>query len=206
KLVGTIAVDPGVGTEGFNEPVLVRISRGPFAGRLLCLMRTGRDLYEAYSDDGGATWSSPRPRIFAGLDVHRTELWVDMFRHLKGRSGKLLDEKNPDDLKGAVVDPDLIELRSGMLVATFGVRIPQKACWPHCYHPWNGNYLAVSRDHGVSWTNVVRLTSGVLTTHYTAVEETPNDNEVFVVYDYGYWRQPSRYTYGRTVKITEKPA
>lgn len=206
KLVGTIAVDPGVGTEGFNEPVLVRISRGPFAGRLLCLMRTGRDLYEAYSDDGGATWSSPRPRIFAGLDVHRTELWVDMFRHLKGRSGKLLDEKNPDDLKGAVVDPDLIELRSGMLVATFGLRIPQKACWPHCYHPWNGNYLAVSRDHGVSWTNVVRLTSGVLTTHYTAVEETPNDNEVFVVYDYGYWRQPSRYTYGRTVKITEKPA
>jgi hypothetical protein len=206
KLVGTIAVDPSVGTEGFNEPVLERISQGPRAGRLLCFMRTGRELREAFSDDGGATWSPSRPRIFAGLDVHRTELWVDMFRHLKGRSGKLLDENNPDDLKGAVVDPDLIELRSGLLVATFGVRIPQKACWPHAYHQWNGNYLAVSRDHGESWTNVVRLTSGVLTTHYTGVEETPNDNEVFVVYDYGYWRQPSRYTYGRTVKITPKSA
>jgi hypothetical protein len=36
------------------------------------------------------------------------------------------------------------------------------------------------------------------------VEETPNDNEVFVVYDYGFWRRPTRYTYGRHVKITRK--
>jgi hypothetical protein len=206
KLVSTVAVDPAVGTEGFNEPALVRIRRGAHAGRLLCFMRTGRELREAFSDDEGVTWSVSRPRVFAGLDVHRTELWVDMFRHLKGRSGKLLDENNPDDLKGAAVDPDLIELRSGLLVTTFGLRIPQKACWPHAQHPWNGNYLAVSRDGGETWPNVVRLTSGVLTTHYTAVEETSADNELFVVYDYGFWRQPSRFTYGRTVKITEKPA
>lgn len=204
KLVSTIAVDPSVGTEGFNEPVLTRINQGPHAGRLLCFMRTGRDLYESISDDEGRTWTRVRPRIIAGLDVHRTELWVDMFRHIKGRSGKFLDENNPDELKGVVADPDLITLRSGLLVATFGLRIPQKACWPHCQHPWNGTYLAVSRDHGESWTNVVRLTSGVLTTHYTGVEETPNDNELFVVYDYGFWRQPSRFTYGRNVKITVK--
>ncbi len=206
KLVGTVAVDHSVGTEGMNEPVLTRLSRGPWAGRLLCLMRTGRELYETWSDDEGATWAKPRPRVFAGLDVHRTELWVDMFRHLKyGREGKFLDETNPDNLKGCVANPDLIELRSGLLVATFGVRIPQKACWPNAQHPWNGNYLAVSRDHGETWTNVVRLTSGIVTTHYTGVEETPNDNEVFVVYDYGFWRRPSRFTYGRTVKITVKP-
>ncbi len=206
RFVSTVAVDPSVGTEGFNEPVLTRISRGVHAGRLLCFMRTGRELRETFSDDGGATWSPAVPRIFAGLDVHRTELWVDMFRNVTGRGGRPLDENNPDDLKGAVVDPDLIELRSGLLVATFGVRIPQKACWPHSQHPWNGNYLAVSRDHGEFWNNVVRLTSGIPTTHYTSVEETPRDNELFVVYDYGFWRQPSRFVYGRTVKITVKPA
>lgn len=205
KLVGTVAVDHSVGTEGMNEPVLTRITKGPKPGRLLCLMRTGRELYEASSDDEGRTWSKPRPRVFAGLDVHRTELWVDMFRHLKyGREGKFLDETNLDNLKGCVANPDLIELRSGLLVSTFGIRIPQKACWPHAQHPWNGNYLAVSRDHGETWTNVVRLTSGIVTTHYTGLEETLNDNELFVVYDYGFWRRPSRFTYGRTIKITEK--
>jgi len=201
KLIGTVAHAPSVGTEGMGEPVLTRISKGPNAGRLLCFMRTGRELYETFSDDEGNSWSSARARTFAGLDVNRTELWVDMFRHLKNRSGKPLDENNPEELKGAVVDPDLIELRSGLLVAAFGLRVPQKACWPNCQHPWNGNYLAVSQDHGHSWPSVIRLTSGVLTTHYMGIEETSNDNEVFVVYDYGFWRQPTRYTYGRHVKI-----
>jgi hypothetical protein len=68
-----------------------------------------------------------------------------------------------------VVDPDLIELRSGLLVAAFGVRVPQKLCWQHPEHPWNGNYLAFSYDHGATWKNVVRMTSGVLTTHYMAI-------------------------------------
>lgn len=204
KLVGTVANAMGVGTEGMGEPVLTRISKGPNAGRLLCMMRTGRELYETFSDDEGVTWSTVRARTFAGLDINRTELWVDMFRNVKGRSGKFLDENNPDELKGCVVDPDLIELRSGLLVAAFGMRIPQKACWPRCQHPWNGNYLAVSQDHGHSWPNVIRMTSGVMTTHYMGVEETPTDNEVFVVYDGGFWRQPTRYTYGRHVKITTK--
>jgi hypothetical protein len=143
--------------------------------------------------------------VFGGLDIYRTELWVDMFRDIR-RNGKLVDENNPDELRGAVVDPDLIELRSGLLVAAFGVRIPQKACWPHCHHPWNGNYIAVSHDHGDTWSNVVRMTSGVLTTHYMGIAETATHNEVFVTYDYGYWGHPPRYTYGRTVKITVKAA
>src|SRR5205823_3157229 len=46
KLVSNVAVDPTVGTEGVGEPVLVRISKGPNVGRLICLMRTGRELYE----------------------------------------------------------------------------------------------------------------------------------------------------------------
>lgn len=206
KLISTVGEDQKVGTEGFDEPVLVRVSQGSHAGRLICLMRTGRELYETTSDDDGATWAKPYPRVFGGLDIYRTELWVDMFRNIRGRNGKLLDENNPDELRGAVVDPDLIELRSGLLVAAFGVRVPQKACWPHCQHPWNGNYIAVSQDHGQTWPNVVRMTSGVLTTHYMGIAEMAAADEVFVTYDYGYWRHNPRYTYGRSVKIAAKDA
>ncbi len=205
KLLATVAVGPEVGTEGFGEPVIARLSQGPHPGRLLCFMRTGRELRESFSDDDGATWSPSRPRIFAGLDVYRTELWVDHFRNFKGSKGKLLDENNPDDLRGAVVDPDLIELRSGLLVAAFGVRIPQKACWQHPEHPWNGNYLAFSSDHGETWRNVVRITSGVLTTHYMAIQETPTDNKLFVLYDLGGWSKGMpRDIYGRFVSVTVK--
>ena len=55
KLQSTIAADDGVGSEGFTEPVLVRLSTGALEGRLICIMRTGRDLYEAHSDDDGET-------------------------------------------------------------------------------------------------------------------------------------------------------
>ncbi|MBI5693278.1 MAG: exo-alpha-sialidase [Verrucomicrobia bacterium] len=206
RYVSTIAVDPTVGTEGFGEPVLVRVNHGPRAGRLICQLRTGRELYEAISDDDGKSWSPARPRVYAGLDVNRTELWVDMFRHRRGKKGPL-DESNPEELRGAVVDPDLIALRSGLLVAAFGVRVTQKACWAEPRHPWNGNYLAFSRDHGETWPNVVRLTSGVLTTHYMAIEETPKDNRIFVTYDLGGWsRGMHRSVYGRFLDITVKPS
>jgi hypothetical protein len=206
KAVSTIAVDPAVGTEGFGEPVIARVSQGPKAGRLICQMRTGREIYEAVSDDGGATWTHAAPRTFAKLDINRTELWVDMFRHLRGKNGPI-DEKNPDELRGAVVDPDLIELRSGLLVAAFGVRITQKACWIEPRHPWNGNYLAVSRDHGETWSNVIRMTSGVLTTHYMAIEETPTANRIYVTYDLGGWNSGmTRAVIGRFVNLTLKPA
>src|SRR4029077_1173701 len=99
-----------------------------------------------------------------------TDLWVDQFRNFKDFHGKLLDGNNLDELRGAVVDPDLIELRSGLLAASFGVRVPQKLCWQHPNFPWNGNYLAFSRDHGQTWSTGVRITSGVMTTHYTALE------------------------------------
>ena len=205
KLISTIAADSSIGTEGFGEPVIVRVSKGDKAGRLICLMRTGRELREAISDDEGATWSPHRPRVFAGLDIYRTELWVDMLRTFKDFHGKLLDEQNPDELRGAVVDPELIELRSGLLVAAFGVRVPQKLCWRHPEHSWNGNYLAISRDHGQTWSNVVRMTSGVLTTHYMAVEETLTDNQLFVTYDLGGWSKGmKRDVWGRYVDIAVK--
>jgi hypothetical protein len=203
KLVSTVAADGTIGTEGFGEPVICRVSKGPHPGRLICLMRTGRELRESISDDDGATWSAPTPRIFAGLDVYKTELWAKMLRGAKDFTGKPLDENNPEELRGAVVDPDLSELRSGVLVAAFGVRVPQKLCWQHPEHPWNGNYLAFSRDHGETWSTVVRMTSGVLTTHYMAIEETPRDNDLYVTYDLGGWSKGMRRDIiGRSVKVS----
>jgi hypothetical protein len=205
KLLSSVSADPSVGTEGLGEPVLCRVSKGPKPGRLICLMRTGRELYKTQSDDDGVTWTPPKPHVFAGLDVYRTELWVDMLRTFPDFAGKPLDEDNPDELRGAVVDPDLIELRSGILVAAFGVRIPQKLCWRHPEHAWNGNYLAFSLDHGQTWPNVLRMTSGVLTTHYMAIEETPTDGTLFVAYDQGGWSKGMRRDiYARTVRVAPR--
>ena len=207
KFISTVAADSAIGTEGFDEAVLTRITKGNTAGRLICQMRTGRELREATSDDEGATWTTAAPRVYAGLDIYRTELWVDMFRGMKAFNGKIVDEQNPDDLRGAVVDPDLIELRSGILVAAFGIRIPQKLCWRNPHHPWNGNYLAFSTDHGKTWKNVIRMTSGVLTTHYMAIEETLTDNRIFVTYDLGGWSKGMpRDVWGRFVEVATNPA
>jgi hypothetical protein len=201
-MVSSVSALPPVGTEGFCEPVICRISQGPHAGRIICLMRTGRNLYEAISDDDGKTWTPAEQIVFAGIDVNRTEMWVDQFRTFKDSKGRLLDENNPDELRGAVVDPDMIELRSGVLVAAFGVRIPQKQCWNHPDYPWNGNYLAFSLDHGETWSNVVRVTSGVLTTQYMAITETPTDNELYFCYDLGGWGKGMRRdVIGRTLAI-----
>lgn len=199
--VSTIAVDPKVGTEGFGEPVIVRVSKGIHKGRLICQMRTGRDLYEAISEDEGKSWGKAKPRVFANLDVYKTDEWAEMFKGVK--RGGILVKDNPNEFIAAMVDPDLLELRSGILVAAFGLRIPARANFANPKHPWNGNYLAFSLDGGDTWSHVVRMTSGVSTTHYMTVEETPKDNTIFVAYDFGYWgSKQGRYTYGRPVKIS----
>jgi len=202
QMISTIAAAPDVGTEGLGEPVICRVSEGPHSGRIICFMRTGRNLYTAVSDDDGKSWTPAKEFIFADLDVNRAELWVDQFRQFKGAHGKPLDENNLDELRGAVVDPDLVELRSGILVAAFGVRIPQKFCWQHPEHPWNGNYLAFSLDHGETWGNVVRVTSGVMTTHYMAITETPTDNHLYATYDLGAWGKPRRDVIGRSLTVS----
>ena len=201
EVVATVAAERNIGTEGFNEAVLARLNSGPHAGRLICQMRTGRELREAVSDDEGRTWTPSYPRVYGDRDVYRTEKWAEMFRGAKDKQGKPIDG-NPIELIGAAVDPDLLVLRSGVLVATFGLRIPPRANWPRAEHPWNGSYLAISLDHGATWSHVVQMTSGVLTTHYTAIEETPEDNRIFFVHDLGDWRSGrGRSTYGRSLQI-----
>lgn len=199
--VSTVAADPKVGTEGFGEAVIAHISNGKHAGRLICMMRTGRELYEAISDDEGISWRNLQPRIFEDIDVYKTGEWAEMFKDVR-RKGVLISE-NPNEFIGAVVDPDLIELRNGVLVAAFGVRIPARANFANPKHPWNGNYLAFSFDQGETWSHVTRLTTGISTTHYMAIEELPKDNHLFVVYDFGYWGgKQGRYIYGRDIKLS----
>ncbi len=199
--ISTIAALPSTGTEGFDEPTVVRIKEAPHAGRLICFMRTGQELYEAISDDEGDTWSTPKIRMFADIDVRRTDLWIDLYRKIKDKDGNPLPEI-PYQLVGALVDPQILQLRSGVLITSFGVRVPPRANWRDPRHPWNGNYLAFSLDHGDTWSNVVRLTSGVPTTHYMAIQEMPKDNKIFVVYDHGnFSKDRVHYTYGRVVNI-----
>jgi len=195
RLVATVAADPKLTPEGFAEPVLVRISSGAHAGRLRVYMRVGRDLYETWSDDDGKSWVTPQPVNLGVVDVHRTQDWAALFPG--GR-----DKNGPIDMEGSMVDPDVIELRSGALVLAVGARMPARACWPQAGAARNGDYIAISLDHGETWSHIVQITSGVLTTHYMAIEETPKDNELFVVYDLGDWGSgKGRSIFGRPLKL-----
>ena len=138
KYVATVAVDPKVGQEGFNESAIVHLAKGSRHGRLICLMRVGRKnpLYQAYSDDEGKSWSKAEALGLVG------------------------------------VDPDLIELSDGTLVASYGHKPDYKD---------DGNFLAFSFDQGETWSQIVRLSS-VPTSAYTSVRETA-PGKLFVVYD-----------------------
>ena len=194
KLISTIAVGD-VGSEGFNEPVICRLSHGPHVGRLLCRMRTGRDLHQAVSDDEGSTWSKPQPVAFNGIDIHDTERWKKYL--------PLTDKwvRSYPVAKGAVVDPDLIELKNGILACAIGGRIPEKACFRDPTCPRNGNYLAFSYDGGKTWGHVIQLTSGVWTTHYMSIREI-RPNQLYVTYDLGFWGRPDNQVMGCTVGVT----
>ncbi|MHB9107633.1 MAG: sialidase family protein [Armatimonadota bacterium] len=195
EYVSTIAADNGIGTEGFTEPVIARVSKpGPRQGRLLCLLRTGRDLYGCHSDDDGASWSVYRPVAFPGLDIYDTAKWAHLFVDRED-----FRAQRYQDLAGAFVDPDLIEMENGVLVCAFGLRIPEKPMVDWTY-PDNGNYLAFSFDQGDTWSHVTRLTGGRRTTHYMGLREARPD-ELFVAYDLGWWGQPGRMVVGRQVRV-----
>lgn len=94
--VSTIAADP-VEQEGPGEPVLVLLTKGRHKGRLICLLRTGREnpMYGCHSDDEGATWNRIQPLRFRYSRFGRAR-----------------------DIVG--VDPDIIEMNDGTLAMSYG--------------------------------------------------------------------------------------
>ena len=94
--LSTIASAP-VGQEGFGEPVMIRLSKGKHAGRLVCLMRTGRvnAIHQSESDDDGKTWTN----------THPLRWMYSKFGHWR-------------DIVGT--DPELIEMQDGTLAISFG--------------------------------------------------------------------------------------
>ena len=179
--LSTVAVDGGVGTEGFCEAAMVRITQGPCAGRLLCEMRTGRDLYGCHSEDNGLTWSRAVPTHFPGIDIYDTVKWKSY----------LTDPKaiETDGLIGDVVDPDLIEMADGTIVCAVGVRVSARGFMHNWRAPQNGDYLAFSRDGGDTWTHIVQFRSGAPTTQYMGVREI-SPGVLYVVYEDSVWHMP----------------
>ena len=177
NLVGTIAVDPTMGEEGYNEPVMVRISQGRHRGRLIAVMRVGTNkvltdlnsnlLRQAESDDEGRTWTKPHALAFEG------------------------------------VDPDLIEMQNGVLVAGFGWRTPEathkRDSGPRRIGPKHGNYLAFSLDQGASWIHVTQVTHEPTTSYVTVREVRPG--RLLLVYDKGWWDTPDRAIAGRIIDV-----
>lgn len=96
RYVSTIAADP-VEQEGPAEPAIVRLTRGPGKGRLICVVRTGREnpIYQCESADEGRTW----PRL-APLSWQYSRF---------GRRR---------DIVGT--DPDIVEMNDGTLVMSYG--------------------------------------------------------------------------------------
>ena len=152
EYVSTIASGP-VGQEGFNEPVIVRLTRGRHAGRLVCLMRTGREnpIYQAESDDDGKTWGAPRELS-----------WVySRF----GRSRPIVG-----------TDPDLTEMADGTLVLSFGHKpdyrddgiflafsLDQGSSWTEV--------TRLSSSPTCAYTSVREISPGVLFVTYSARAE-----------------------------------
>jgi len=182
-LVSTIAVGPTVGEEGFDEPVLLRLTQGPRSGRFIVLMRTGRvtPIYQTESDDEGKTWTKAHPLGFNG------------------------------------VNPDLIEMKSGLLVAGFGWRTiaesERKIVPRHEYkkdpkakaveesrarkpsvNPNQGNYLAFSLDQGSTWAQVTKVTTG-RNGDYVTVREVQPDNLLLV------YNNEAKEAVGRFIKV-----
>jgi hypothetical protein len=186
--------------------VLVRVSQGAHAGRLVCLLRTGRELYGSHSDDDGVTWSRALPVNYPGVDIYRTDEWKNLFIDKNSRRYLPVSKTLPgvisygaapgkasyvpiSEMIGAVVDPDLIEMQNGALVCAFGVRTPARLCLENWRAAQNGDYLAFSFDGGDSWTHVVQFRAAAPTTHYIGVREVKRDL-LYVVYDDSIWGMP----------------
>lgn len=173
EYVSTIAVGPEYGEEGFNEPVMVRISTGPKKGRFVCLMRTGKcdhHIFEAHSDDSGITWSAPQMMPFMGVDPDLIEMADGTLVCSFGRrtaAAHLQDKEDPAHGNYIVLSKD-----SG-------------GTWSEPIHipidPYSGTKMTTC------YTSIAEIEPGVL----------------IMFYDIGRWGSPIRYIASRTIKISQ---
>jgi hypothetical protein len=154
--VSTIASDP-VEQEGFGEPVLVQVTKGPNAGRLICQMRTGREnpVYQCESDDEGKTWTRAYPLQWM---YSRFGRW----RPIVG------------------VDPDVIEMQDGTLVMSFGHKPDYKDHGNYLAfsvdhgRSWT-QVTPISYGLTVAYTGVREVAPGELFVVYSASAAHPDD-------------------------------
>ena len=64
----------------------------------------------------------------------------------------------------------------------------------------NGNYVGFSLDQGETWSHIIQITSGILSSQYMSVREV-EPNVLYVVYDIGRFRLPGRAIMGCRVNV-----
>jgi hypothetical protein len=156
SFVSTIAAGP-VEQEGFGEPVLVQITKGPNAGRIICQMRTGREspVYQCESDDEGKTWTRAYPLQY-------------MYSRF-GRSRPIVG-----------TDPDLIEMQDGTLVMSFGHKPDYKEHGNYLAfsvdhgRSWT-QVTQISTSLTVAYTGVREVAPGELFVVYSTSPNHPDD-------------------------------
>ena len=171
--LATIAADPDLGEEGINEPVILRLARGPRAGRLICLMRSGccdHAVWQCTSDDEGNTWSQPAALPFTGVDPDLAEMSDGTLACACGRrTAKRWREGQPDPRHGNHL---LFSRDQG--------------------ESWSAPLTLPIESYATVGT----------TTNYMSVCET-EPGKLLVLYDVGHWQLPVRYIASRTVLLSE---
>lgn len=179
--LSTIAAPP-LGQEGPGEPVMVRLTQGKHAGRLICQMRLGREhpIWQVHSDDDGKTWSQ-------GRALH----WV------YSRFGRTRD------LVG--VDSDIIEMSDGTLAMSYGRKVDYMDNGNFLAFSLDQGETwicetRISTDISVAYTGLREVSPGTLFVVYTTTSETNSANYRKAV-DGGQFN-----TVGRTITVKKNTA
>lgn len=175
EYISTVAVDPAVGQEGFNEPTMVRVSRGAHEGRLVCVMRTGSTncpLYQAHSDDDGKSWSQPRALELHGVDPCIIELQDGALALSSGRRM---------NIRSSMRRYYVAFSRDGGDTWSQVVILPSIRPYAHTFP-------------GDNWGE------NATETHYSSIVETA-PGQILFFYDVGLWASTIRYVATRTIKL-----
>jgi hypothetical protein len=139
--------------------------------------------------------------------VMRTGRMNPAFQTESDDEGKTWTKPHP--LPFHAVDPDLIEMKNGILVCGFGWRTKEAVEWAYETKPGeamqehaigsgeerrigpeHGNYVAFSFDQGTTWTQVTQVNHELTTSYVTVREVQPG--KLILVYDKNWWGHKDR--------------